>query len=255
MRCPKCGYISFDFLDECLKCKKNIRGASESLGGTVYKKTAPAFLRFDQVAGDIGIEIDSAMAGAVDPEEYIDEDLEILMADDESEDGEEGEINFDQQEQDDLDITIESSSEDDDEGIEIDLSQFDMTKEDELDSDDDPEQANLSDEPSVLSVPEELNDLSDLEPPAKGSQADNEVLELEKGFDDLDFDLALGDLEEELKKDNPLRQEAPLSLDDIDFADTLELDSADDSFKKDIEDDDLDFDLDLGGLSFEKDDK
>ena len=34
MRCPKCGYISFDHLEQCLKCKKNIKAVSDNMHGT-----------------------------------------------------------------------------------------------------------------------------------------------------------------------------------------------------------------------------
>jgi len=47
MRCPKCSFISFDVVDTCAKCGKNINKAAEELQGTVASMTPPAFLRFD----------------------------------------------------------------------------------------------------------------------------------------------------------------------------------------------------------------
>ena len=47
MRCPKCGYITFDHLETCTKCRKNIAAASKQLAGTVYKAETPAFLQFE----------------------------------------------------------------------------------------------------------------------------------------------------------------------------------------------------------------
>jgi len=44
MRCPKCGYISFDHLESCKKCNKNISEASVDLDGTVFAVAAPVFL-------------------------------------------------------------------------------------------------------------------------------------------------------------------------------------------------------------------
>ena len=44
MRCPKCGYISFDHLESCKKCNKNISEASADLDGTVFAVAAPVFL-------------------------------------------------------------------------------------------------------------------------------------------------------------------------------------------------------------------
>jgi len=47
MRCPKCGYITFDHLETCTKCRKNIAQASMQLSGTVYKAETPSFLQFE----------------------------------------------------------------------------------------------------------------------------------------------------------------------------------------------------------------
>lgn len=44
MRCPKCGYASFDNLERCKKCKKNIAAAATALMGTVVNAVAPSFL-------------------------------------------------------------------------------------------------------------------------------------------------------------------------------------------------------------------
>jgi len=37
MRCPKCGFYSFDFLDECPKCKQDWRELKEKLGIKSFK--------------------------------------------------------------------------------------------------------------------------------------------------------------------------------------------------------------------------
>ena len=47
MRCPKCGYISFDTLGSCKKCKKNIGELVEELEGTVFESPAPVFLHIE----------------------------------------------------------------------------------------------------------------------------------------------------------------------------------------------------------------
>lgn len=47
MRCPKCSFISFDFLENCVKCGKNISAAAEELHGTVASMAAPVFLKFE----------------------------------------------------------------------------------------------------------------------------------------------------------------------------------------------------------------
>lgn len=44
MRCPKCGYTSFDNLERCKRCKKNIAAAATALMGTVVDAISPSFL-------------------------------------------------------------------------------------------------------------------------------------------------------------------------------------------------------------------
>ena len=45
MRCPKCGFISFDNLAVCKKCKKNIGDALAEINGTAHNAAAPLFLK------------------------------------------------------------------------------------------------------------------------------------------------------------------------------------------------------------------
>jgi len=44
MRCPKCGYISFDLQSSCDKCRNNLSAEVEKLKGTTSKIAAPFFL-------------------------------------------------------------------------------------------------------------------------------------------------------------------------------------------------------------------
>jgi hypothetical protein len=44
MRCPKCGFISFDHLTSCTKCGKDIAEVASELQGTSIKVEAPMFL-------------------------------------------------------------------------------------------------------------------------------------------------------------------------------------------------------------------
>lgn len=46
MRCPKCGYISFDHLESCKKCKKFFGPLATELNGTIHDAIAPSFLNF-----------------------------------------------------------------------------------------------------------------------------------------------------------------------------------------------------------------
>ena len=44
MRCPKCGYISFDRQKSCGKCSNDLTAVAEQLQGTVSKAASPFFL-------------------------------------------------------------------------------------------------------------------------------------------------------------------------------------------------------------------
>ncbi len=48
MRCPRCGYISFDQVTSCLRCNKDIRKVAEGVAGSVANVTAPNYLAFAQ---------------------------------------------------------------------------------------------------------------------------------------------------------------------------------------------------------------
>jgi len=87
MRCPKCGYISFDHLESCKKCNKDISEVSERLDGTVFAYAAPLFLdleqRHEQKRND---EVEEALDDEVSAEDFelLDEDVdgdEIVLDD------------------------------------------------------------------------------------------------------------------------------------------------------------------------------
>lgn len=263
MRCPKCGYISFDHLEQCVKCKKNIKAVSEALPGTVFNVPAPAFLHLD-LDSDEAMESDMSMGDvAMADDDFIDDDLEIL-ADDGSDDGEGGEV-----------VPAPAlaaarggkstaiEEEDDDREIEIDLSQFEDTEEFQG-SGTVAEKPKKNDELSLaLDLPEELNDLSDLAPPprvaeapvamkSKGSPAGGD-----SGIDGLDFDLGLNGLDEDIVTGAASGKETVLALNDIDFSETLTDKGAAKAVAKGggstNMDEDLNFELDLGGLTLHKD--
>ena len=254
MRCPKCGYISFDYLDECLKCKKNIKAATTKLQGTVYKVAAPVFLNIqseEEYAGPSGEPVD--LFGdelTAEADEYVDEDLEILV-DSQDENQEEAGADLSLGENEDPDLKVDAEAEEE-EGIEIDLSQFEDAAEPELAVESADSTVDLDDSLEI-EMPEELADISDLAPPAAKSAEKVEQPEPELSLDDLDFDL---DVEGITGSKSSLDSEKPLSLDEIDFADTLSgSDSAETRKGASLSmDDDLDFELDLGGLSIHKND-
>jgi len=266
MRCPKCGYISFDNVDECLKCKKNIKKASDAVKGTTYHAAAPSFLKFtdysdeDEGSDTVELFVDDSEE---DSENIGDGDLEVLLTDnDEDADDRNEEDVFELQ--DDDDKSDESEDEEEDREIEIDFSKFEDKSAGEKNtlSLDDTEDEGSRD----LDLPDELADISDLSPPTLSLEdepavaleseappaqvAASEELDLES----LDFDLGLDDEAPPAAKQDA-GDNAVLSLDDLDFPE--EEPPAGGSGKeksKDLNmDDDLDFDLDLGGISIHKD--
>lgn len=235
MRCPKCGYISFDHVETCLKCNKDISGSTEA-EGTTYQEAAPSFLKvsvgYDSVdESDSSSEIE--FAGAEEGFEFSDPDLDVLV------EGGEG-LEFEDSDETEELIAFEEAD------LEDTGSDFQLEADDESD-DEDSFDFNLEDDgeelaaPPSLNVPDELSDISDLAPPGQeqaGSgdgmslSLDDEVsMDEDLDLDGLDLDLGLGG------DSNATDSDLSLSLDDIDLS--VEDDS-------DIEG--LSMDLDLGGL-------
>ncbi len=260
MRCPKCGYISFDYLDTCLKCKKNIKKVSSVFQGTVYNAEAPLFLKFDG---------ESDLEEVVDMETFEDEMVEIeiedpalavLLQDDSEEDVEAFESVEDEDTEFPADFIDDIEEDFDGQGVdgqeteefsgtiaqEIDESELlDSTlSEEELSVSTDDLETAMTDESGEeddtvlhLDFPEELSDISDLAPAVEYSDEEfEEQPPAELGDDDsfdlnTDFNLDLG------------------SLDLHDMPEPAALSSG--SVSPDIADNDLDFELDLEGLSFD----
>lgn len=140
MRCPKCGYITFDHLETCTKCKKNIASAAEQLSGTTFQAEAPSFLQFEVHAAS------AENDGSVDV--FSDEDdIELDM----SVEGPGGDVEFDFEEKsedvpdvasfeeddfdlpltdDDIGLDLEGGAGetgDDDKGPQLDFSELDIS--------------------------------------------------------------------------------------------------------------------------------
>ena len=260
MRCPKCGYISFDHLEQCLKCKKDISAVSDTMHGTVFNVAAPSFLRLS-TRREEDAKINDAFADDLETDdEFIDEDLDVLVEDEPSPAVEAG---VDAVSRRDGKARADAAEEEDRE-IEIDLSQFEDAEEPKgAPAEAKNFQKEQNTHPLSLDLPTELDDLSDLAPPNRGMQAEKSepraTAKLDaaaSGMDDLDFDLGLGDLGADLAGggSDPTK-ETMLALDDIDFSETLTKSRAKPSGRPSGADmdEDLNFDLDLGGLSIHKD--
>jgi len=263
MRCPKCGFISFDHLDECLKCKRNIKASTGALGGFVLNVKPPSFLDLQPPPSNEGSE-----EGALD-DDFVDDDLDILVDEDEPEDLAEISLDDDESE-----IELPGSSsradEEEDREIEIDLSQFEdayrpkvSLSEVSAPSNDHEEVSihlDLPEEEVKIELPDELSDMSDLAPPKKVEGTASMALD-ESGdedfpdfeLDDLNFDLGLDDLDDKKPTASKGGEETVLALDDIEFPDTLAPGGDKKGRAGKDTDDDLDFELDLGGLSIHKD--
>ncbi len=213
MRCPKCGYISFDHIDTCLKCNKDITGVAE-IEGTTYHAAPPSFLKIpEKNSSEIEVEPEATGTSGIafeendtfSEEEYDFSDPELDSLDVGSEE-DEGTISFDGTGTE--DFLLEPEDESNEEG------NFEF----ELDDDEDSSAVALNDSP-ILTLPDELEDITDLTPPKElESEALNPIatkltiddeLELGDDLDSLDFDLGLGDSE------NISDAEVSLSLDDL----------------------------------------
>ena len=273
MQCPKCGYISFDHLEVCVKCKKNIKAVSDSLHGSVFPVKAPAFLLLQprQTEDEKDTADDFGKQSGAD-EEYVDDDLEILIEDAPEQDAE---IEFtEDRRKGELELaTGKKAAEDEEEDreIEIDFSQFEDAREDEAAPADEGETGGGKEEqPFAMEMPAALTDISDLAPPGRmtgvekeGSQVSAEKSDGDLDMDELDFDLGLDDLDDHPPSAPasapasapPSAKETMLSLDDIDFSETLTKSTPKAPSKSGTTDmdEELNFDLDLGGLSIHKD--
>ena len=300
MRCPKCGYISFDHLDTCGKCNKDLSAISESFDGGLYNTVAPLFLVIDpeaDVIGDQFLDSETDMVAdqfdlAGDDVLSLDEDeseIEFFMADEE--DGVEDDAGFEIEEPDvepldaddeivldfDQDIELGDIDNEDDTGFEIedpDVETLDADDEivldveqDDIDNEDD---GFIFDEPPEdeiisISLPDELADISDLSPPVvKDDGLDisvdtespveipvpREEIDMEIG----DINLDLSSFEELTGPDGGSGGDSKLSLGDVDSSRTVakEVDTpVVDDLVIDM-DSELDFELDLGGITLRK---
>lgn len=269
MRCPKCGYISFDHVDECLKCNKDISAISSKVAGTTYNVAPPAFLRFTK--GESGEKEDEEIAFDPDHDDHgmLDPDLDVLVDDDaDVQDDDGATISFGDDFEGFGGLENEEKFEvaDSDDDSDIDLGQFEDAFEEE--------QVEGNDEELALEFPDELSDLSDLSAPAGDGGEESGVApaftstEDKEESDDFTLDLDLEGLDDDfsLTTENDTEQQdeddlGNLSLDDLGLSDEADAEPVADTpparkkEKDDMDmDGDLDFDLDLDGISLDDDD-
>ncbi len=261
MRCPKCGYISFDALTNCGRCKKNIESASELVQGSVYDVVPPSFLHIQS----LGAEEESAVLRESELENTLEEadqevdDVDIFEGTEETapvDDVDDTEIYADDFEE----VAEEGNASEDEnflEGdIEVDAEHYKISSlakeeaavDEVFEVEEDVQQ--LPDMP----MPEELEDMSDLQAPAAYARPDDtsgeeERLDLQRDdadstieLEDLDLGFDIGDLDLGAEKNLEPIQEGEISLDELDFSGDDASDNTADGF---IDDLDLDLDLDL----------
>jgi len=261
MRCPKCGFISFDHLDTCLKCNKDIKSVSENVHGSVYNVSAPAFLKFN-VEPEAEEELDEAFfeeGDAFADEEIRDPDLDILL-DEGEEDEPELEFAADDSEEEQPGIALSLDDEEDEEGG-VAFSLDDFEEDADMPGLGKTDEAAQEERVINIGLPDELSDMSDLEPPPALKEVAEDLVPgrmAEEQDLDLDFDLKLDDedlgvLAKEEAKSVDL---AELTLQDLDLDEEEPKAPAGKKKpapKKPDIDEDLDFELDLGDLKLDDD--
>ena len=251
MRCPKCGFISFDYLDTCLKCNKDIKETAEKIHGSVYNVAAPTFLKFTS-EDEEAVELDEAFldeGDALGDEEIRDPDLDILLDEDEAI-APDDDIEFSLGDDDEDEDQVAEPVAEEDDGIDFQFGDFD---EDADLGDDDALAAGDADEGVSMSLPDELSDMTDLGPPSAERPAAASPAVAEEDFDfELSLDDESGQGASDITDDVDL---ADLSLGDIDYTEEAPVAEPSKSVaaKKIDLDDDFDFELDLGDLKLDDD--
>lgn len=246
MRCPKCGYISFDHLDNCRKCHKPT--AQSELQGTTYPVPVPNFLQPSQEIPDSGFV--ENMVVDEDLVEVLDPDLDLLAENNDNIAGQsaEREISIG----DDFEIAFNAGQKEDTLSLDEDDFSIDTSRFADVPIN---MQAVQETQPVQFAIPEGLADISDLARPAAGTEAKSE-LAVHLADDDLnlnDLNLSLDGEKASVAASAAVDDElALLSLDDIDLSGGLEVVPSPPPSPSRLVDDDLNFDLDLGTLGEEK---
>ncbi len=217
MKCPKCGYISFDYNQACPKCNKDISQEREKLNLPDFHPSVPFLLSsLTGEAEEGAVDIDIAESGPVisAPEDAVDieEEAGRLMA---------GEAAPPDQEED-LDISMG-----DDWSVDLDTA----TPEEE----EGPPEADLElggpevEEPQFLEPEQETGEgisfeFEDLEPPRTDASTPESPPESVEGLDAIALDEEdLTDLEEISEPESQEQDEVVLDLDDLKLHETGEL--------------------------------
>ncbi|MFA6282678.1 MAG: hypothetical protein WCT30_01100 [Desulfurivibrionaceae bacterium] len=240
MRCPKCGYISFDRQRSCSKCSTDLTAADEQIQGTGGKAAAPFFL--GAVLGKKTSSYDDESAPDLQEEETLalDEfETEALPADEEDLDFAGAPLDDDGLEDqslpslglEDIDVSDLVQPQEEEEELVLSLGNEEEETAQPPAQDENEEEAPLSgiefsgfDSGGALSVDEKetaLDDLDDTTFPAQASAEDDEIIDLsslmnfeeeepaDKKEDQSELELSLGDEPESLHLDLEDDEKAP----------------------------------------------
>ena len=247
MKCPKCGYISFDHNEFCPKCNKNIAVIRDKMSMPSYKASPPSMLgALTGEANDSGVDI--KVQGSGETASVMDQEPGLSLEDSQTIEAMEKTFRDSQEFEIELETTLdegkEESPEDNADELELDLEDLDI----EAAHDEQEKSAKIVRDPSLsplegedveetavfdpIKLEEETTsfDLDDLSRDESGTVSEDKIQE--KTEDDVSIDLeglasSLEEPTEDLSK--------VIKTEDVKANDSLEIE-------------DLELDLDLEGL-------
>ena len=120
MKCPKCGYIGFDYSQVCAKCNKDISSEQEKMNIPSFRPNPPAMLAAltgEANESQVGLRMDASGGFATDEHEAgiaLDESGAISSGDIAFADSQEVEMDFEAEGSEELDATGETDTGPDD---------------------------------------------------------------------------------------------------------------------------------------------
>jgi hypothetical protein len=252
MKCPKCGYISFDHNEFCPKCNKNISVIRDKMNMPSYKASPPSMLgALTGEANDSGVDIKVQSSG--ETASVLDQESGLSLEDSQTIEAMEKTFRESQEFEIELETTLDEGKE---ESPEDDADELDLDLEDLPIEDLDIEAAH--DKQETIADIVRKPDLSSLEAEDVEETAAFDPLELEEettsfALDDLSRDES-GTVSEE-KLQEKTEDDVPIDLEGLassfeepteDLSKVLKTEDAEANDSLEIED--LELDLDLEGL-------
>jgi len=184
MKCPKCSYITFDYLDNCPRCGKDLTAEKSRLNISSFKPNPPFFL------GSLTGDLSDSSVGIPIPESSIENEEEMKLKDEDVyDDGSELDINMEEK--------FVSESGESDLEKELDLSDIDLPEDDK-----DLELEFITDSggPEIEEETVEVKEAADKKSVSKESKMQPKGAKAD--FGELDLDIEDLDLEIDLEGDS-----------------------------------------------------